>query len=350
MKDIVKRIGMLVLVAPYVLFLPICGVGNGDGVDDPGPISSGKILFAANNTTNPDADLRLFVIKDDGTGLTNVSVGSTPLEECASPDIEDMPRGGWRIAYEHIGRINVFDTVTGESAIVTSIGAHRPDFNADASDIVFDVAGLGAVNIWRTPVDGSLAAIQLTNIVASNNAEWPYFSPVEDKIVYFATFGARPRHIMDGDGSNSTEIPPPGGDTVSHMGFKADGTEFVNAQDLTSYSVKTGAIGTLNDLKNTTTMMSQLLTLGYQEVPITKVAGQGEMGTFALSVDWSRDGKKLVFDALVQDATTGSIKGIAVFVYAIDTDNLTLIFGPEPFDGNRTNNFKYSIYTPKWIP
>jgi hypothetical protein len=55
MKDIVKRIGMLILVAPIVLFLNACGVGNGDGVNDPGPISSGKILFAANNTTNPDA-------------------------------------------------------------------------------------------------------------------------------------------------------------------------------------------------------------------------------------------------------------------------------------------------------
>jgi len=195
-----------------------------------------------------------------------------------------------------------------------------------------------------------LAAIQLTNNAVAENAEWPYFSPVEDKIVYVATFGERPRQIMDGDGSNSAAIPPPGGNTVSHMGFKADGTEFVNPQDLTSYSVQTGAIGTLNDLKNTTTMMSQLSALGYEEAPTTKAAGQGEMGTFALSVDWSRDGKKLVFDALVQDATTGSIKGIAIFVYAIETDKLTLIFGPEPFDGNITNNFNYSRYTPKWIP
>jgi hypothetical protein len=155
---------------------------------------------------------------------------------------------------------------------------------------------------------------------------------------------------MDGDGSNSTAIPAPGGNTVSHMGFKADGTEFVNAQNLTSYSVQTGSIGTLNDLKDTTTMMSQLLALGYEEVPTSKALGQAEMGTFALSVDWSRDGKMLVFDALVQDAATGSIKGIAVFVYAIETDKLTLIFGPEPYNGKITNNFNFSTYTPKWIP
>ncbi len=34
-------------------------------------------------------------------------------------------------------------------------------------------------------------------------------------------------------------------------------------------------------------------------------------GTFAPRLDWSRNGKMLVFDALVQDATTGNIKGIA---------------------------------------
>ena len=50
------------------------------------------------------------------------------------------------------------------------------------------------------------------------------------------------------------------------MGFKADGTEFVNPQNLTSYAIQTGAIGTLNDLKNTTTLMSQLFALGYEEV------------------------------------------------------------------------------------
>jgi hypothetical protein len=96
--------------------------------------------------------------------------------------------------------------------------------------------------------------------------------------------------------------------------------------------------------------MSQLLALGYEEVPTTKALGQGEQGTFALSVDWSRNGKMLVFDALVQDATTDSIKGIAIFVYAIEMDKLTLIYGPEPYNGNITNNYNFSTYTPKWIP
>ncbi len=349
MKGILKKIGMLILVVPLVLTLNACDGGTGDGVNDAGPISSGKILFAAHNTTNPDGDLRLFVVKDDGTGLTQLTnVGSTPLSSCDSPDIEDMPGGGWRIAYVQDGEINVFDTRTGE--LVTVAPGGRPDFNEDASVVVFMGGGAEGLNIWKKPVDGSLAAIQLTDYGVSASAEWPYFSPIEDKIVYVAPFGDQTRGIMDGDGSNSVAIPPPGGNTVSHMGFKADGTEFVNAQSLTSYSVSTGAIGTLSDLKNTTTMMNQLLELGYEEVPTTQVGGQGEMGTFALSVDWSRDGKKLVFDALVQDATAGSIEGIALFVYAIDTDKLTLIFGPEPFNGNITNNFNFSTYTPKWIP
>jgi hypothetical protein len=349
MKGILIKIGMLILVVPLVLFLNACDGGIEDGVNDPGPISSGKILFAAHNTTNPDGDLRLFVINDDGTGLTQLtSVGCTPLSSCDSPDIEDMPGGGWRIAYVQNGEINVFDTRTGESATVVPGG--RPDFNEDASVIVFMGGGAEGLNIWKKPVDGSLAAIQLTDYGVSVSAEFPYFSPVEDKIVYVASFGDQTRGIMDGDGSNSVAIPAPGGNTVSHMGFKSDGTEFANAQTLSSYSISTGAIGTLSDLKNATTMMNQLSELGYEEVPTTQVGGQGEMGTFALSVDWSRDGKRLVFDALVQDAATGSIEGIALFVYAIDTDKLTLIFGPEPFDSSITNNFNFSLYTPKWIP
>jgi hypothetical protein len=349
MKGILRKIGMLILVVPLVLTLNACDGGTGDGVNDAGPISSGKILFAAHNTTNPDGDLRLFVINDDGTGLTELTnAGCTPLSSCDSPDIEDMPGGGWRIAYVQNSEINVFDTNTGESTTVASGG--RPDFNADASVVVFMGGGAEGLNIWKKTIDGSLPAIQLTDYGVSVSAEFPYFSPVEDKIVYVAPFGDQTRGIMDGDGSNSVAIPPPGGNTVSHMGFKADGAEFVNAQTLTSYSISTGAIGTLSDLKNTTTMMNQLSELGYEEVPTTEVSGQGGAGTFALSVDWSRDGKKLVFDALVQDATTGSIEGIALFVYAIDTDKLTLIFGPEPSNGSITNNFNFSRYTPKWIP
>jgi hypothetical protein len=330
------------------IYLPLVMKPN---ASDAGPISSGKILFVAHNTTNPDADLRLFVMNDDGTGLTNVSdsLGCAPLLSCDSPDIEDMPGGGWRIAYIQDGGINVFDTKTGEATVMPGKGG-RPDFNSDASDIVFMGGGAEGLNIWRMPADGSSAAIQLTDYGVSLSAEFPYFSPIEDKIVYVAPFGDQTRGIMDGDGSNSVAIPPPGGNTVSHMSFNADGTEFVNAQNLTSYSVQTGAIGRLNDLKNTTTIMSQLLAFGYEEVPTTKVLGQGGMGTFALSVDWSRDGKMLVFDALVQDAKTSSIKGIAIFIYAIETDKLTLIFGPEPYNGKITNNFNFSTYTPKWIP
>jgi len=355
MKGIFNRVELLILSALLVLLSNACGTGNGDGdiVNNPeiSGISSGKILFAAHNTTNPDADLRLFVINEDGTGLTNVSdsLGCEPLYPCDSPEIEDMPGGGWRVAYVQDDGINVFDTRTGEATVMPDKGG-RPDFNADASVIVFQGGGAEGLNIWRMPVDRSSAAVQLTNGGVSNSAEFPYFSPTEDRIVFVATFGERPRHIMDGDGSNDVAIPAPGGNTVSHMGFSADGTEFVNAQNFTSYSIQTGAIGRLNDLKNTTTMMSQLLALGYEEVPTTKALGQGELGTFALSVDWSRDDKRLVFDALVQDAKTGEIKGIAIFVYAIETDKLTLIFGPVPYNGTITNNYNFSTYTPKWIP
>lgn len=304
-------IGIIVLYVTTVV-----GVGYG-GIDS-SAIEEGKIIFAAHNTLDENAPLKLFVITPGEENPTQI----TTDEDFLNPDIEALPDGGWRIAYTTTDDadntvIEVFDTITQTSVVVSSGVSipYRPDFNADASFVVFQGLKESApppppdgivtgIDIWKAPADGSLSPVNLTDVSETENAEWPYFSPTEDRILYFATFGGHTRHIMSGDGVIDEEIPSPGGDTGSHLGFKSNGMEFVNAQNLTSYWIMNGAVGTLNDLKYSTTMMTQLAALGYEEVPISGVSGQGGQGTFGLSVDWSRDGSKLVFDALVQDINT----------------------------------------------
>jgi hypothetical protein len=174
-------------------------------------------------------------------------------------------------------------------------------------------------------------------VAEGNNAEWPYFVPQSGQVLFFATYGPHFRHLMDADGSNEQVIAAPGGDTVSHLGMKADGSEFVNPDNLTSYMISTGAVGTITDLKHTTTLLSQLSSLGFEEVPVSIARGQGGNGTFALSVDWSEDGEKLVFDALVEEQATGE-RGIAIFVFDLTENKLSLVYGPEPLEPSRTRN------------
>jgi hypothetical protein len=168
-------------------------------------------------------------------------------------------------------------------------------------------------------------------------------------VFFFATYGSSRRHLVGLDGSNEMEVPAPGGNTVSHAGIRADGSEFVNPDNLTSYLMSTGTTGTIDDLRHTTSMMSQLAELGLAEVPANVVGGQGGNGTFALSVDWSRNGRMLVFDALVSDKATGDL-GVAIFTWDLHDQKLRLVYGPEPLSPDRTRNFNYSIHTPKWIP
>jgi hypothetical protein len=87
------------------------------------------------------------------------------------------------------------------------------------------------------------------------------------------------------DGSSDVAVPSPGGFTVGHASVRPDGSEFLSAQKLTSYVVATGAVGTIDDLKGKTTLLSQLAALGFAETPSASVRGQGNMGTLALSAD-----------------------------------------------------------------
>ncbi|MSR22233.1 MAG: hypothetical protein EXR92_01615 [Gemmatimonadetes bacterium] len=183
------------------------------------------------------------------------------------------------------------------------------------------------------------------------SAEFPHFVPGTQRVLYSIGIpGVPARRIINTDGSGEVIIGLPGGNAVAHLAPKFDGTEFFQGARMTSYLIATGAPATLNDLKHTTTMMTQLGTLGLAEVPTSEIPGHGGQGTFALSADWSRDGARLVFDALVADRTTGAVRGIAIFTWDIAAGRLALIHGPEPFMGQRTNHFKYSMGTPKWIP
>lgn len=318
-------------------------------VIDTSLLAPGKILFAAHNSQDQDADLGLFVVNSDGTDLRALADSGA----FGAPDIEATSSGSWKIAYGE-QQISIFDSQQlSEIAISDVSGATRADFSPLAESVTFqggaDQQGAG-INIWRASSDGS-SVMQLTNVATGVNAEWPYFSPGGTGILYFqSTQDANPRHFMTTDGSNDTVLPSPGGQTISHAGFSPDGAEFVDAQTLTSYRIDTGALGQLDTLKINTTILNQLELLGFEEVPASEIAGQGGRGTFALSADWSRDGKQIVFDALVKASGTDEIKGIAIFVYTLAEDRLTLVFGPEPFNGSRTNNHNYSVYTPKWVP
>jgi len=325
-------------------------VGQKPVVIDTSLLATSKIIFAAHNSQDEDSDLALFIIDPDGNNFRTLSTSG----EVGAPDIESTSSDSWKFAFGENG-ITIFDSQTKLMTTINDIaGATRADFDANAQFITFQGGinkdtGMG-INIWKSSVDGS-NVIQLTDVGDNANAEWPYFSPAGDGILYFqSTEGLNPKHFMGNDGSNDSELPSPGGDTISHASFNSDGSEFVDPQTLTSYRVDDGALGQLNDLKNTTTLMTQLAELGLEEVPTSVIPGQGNRGTFALSADWSRDGTKLVFDALVRDADTDEIQGIAIFVYTIADETLTLVFGPEPFNGSRTNNHNYSVYTPKWVP
>ena len=314
-------------------------------------LASGRILFAAHHTSNPDAPMRLYVVNADGSGLARIQVPSTTdSTDFGTPEIERYAPGAWRVAYGQNG-ITVFDSVAGTVAHVGGQGATRADFNADASRVVYQqgTGGAAGINLFSANTDGT-SIVQLTHVPASNNAEWPYFVPGTERILHFATFGTSLQHTMGLDGAAELQLAMPGGAAASHESMKADGSEFLNAELLTSYSTTTGAIGSLNNLKGTTTLMAQLDALGYLEVPIASIPGQANRGTFALSADWSRDGTNIVFDALLRDKASGNQAGIGVFVYDIVQDTLRLIYGPEPFNGARTNNYNYSIHTPKWVP
>ena len=86
--------------------------------------------------------------------------------------------------------------------------------------------------------------------------------------------------------------------------------------------------------------------LAWQDCP---ARWQGGNGTVALSVDWSEDGEKLVFDALVKERAT-ELHDVAIFTFDLTENKLSLVYGPEPLEASRTNNYNYSIHTPKWIP
>ena len=337
-----------------IVFIMVSVVSLGCGSSSPEDdakltLASGQILFSAHHSASDmSASLKLFIMNSDGSQLTQLD-HSIPSggSDFGAPDIEKNTTGSWKIAYGTNG-ITVYDSGTGEAVAMGGAGATRADFNSGATSLVYQM-GASQINIWKSTVDG-ISPTQLTSVGVGQNAEWPYYNPVTSTILYFATYGATTRHVMNADGSGDVAISVPGGSTVSHLSFKADGSEFLNPQNLTSYTLSTGAVGSINSLKTTTTLMNQLAELTYQEVPSSVVPGQGGHGTFALSTDWSRDGKKVVFDALVQDASTSLVKGIAIFTYDIASDKLSLVYGPEVFDGSRTNNFNYSIYTPKWVP
>lgn len=357
-RSFVMRLGVLAVVFAVLAICAHARLDRADAVAGsplPDSLRSARVLFSAHATEDSSTPLKLFVCDEDGSSLKQLS-GSliTGSENFAIPDVARSGTGAWRIAWGDNG-LRVWDSATRQTVAVDSVlTAARADLSADASTMVFQggTPGLG-LNIWKSAWDGGSLA-QITNVTQStsgewNNAEWPYFIPGTGEVFFFATYGGHFRHVVNTDGSGERVLPAPGGDTVSHAGMKVDGTEFVNPDNLTSYMVSSGATGTLDDLKHTTTMMSQVASLGLDEVSPAVYGGQGDNGTFALSVDWSKDSRMLVFDALVWDRILERY-GIAVFTYDVPRDKLRLIYGPEPWAHWRTRDYRYSQCTPKWIP
>ena len=322
-------------------------------VIDVSAIASGKILVTASGSTDPDQAYRMWVMNADGTGRTAVTSQSGNL---TAPDVEKAG-AGWLVAWGRENQVHVFNSTTGvEVTFVSTAISDRPDLEGNGNRVVYQGGpnGEAGLNVLIASASAVSVPTALTTLApgggGSNNAEWPYFVPGSNQILYQLSSATPPRHVMNTDGTGDAAIAAPGGFSISHLGVKADGSEFLHAQRLTSYSIATGAVGTISSLKTTTTMLAQLGALGFAEVPIATVPGQGNAGTFALSVDWSRDGTKLVFDALVATAGTGVIRGIAIFTWNLQTNTLALVYGPEPLTASRTNNYNYSLGTPKWVP
>lgn len=325
-------------------------------VYNPSALVSGKILFAAHRSTDPQAPMKIWTVNPDGTGLTEFTSDSN----YQAPDVESNGSGGWKVAWDWQSNLSVFDSDTRQTTVITAAGATRADLSRDAARVTYQAfppeyqPGPGVqfpagIAIYVAALSGNTTPLRLTSLAPPNNAEWPYFLPSGNRIMYFVTSPRPGKNLINTDGSAEAAVPAPGGLTVSHSGLNADGTELLDAQGLTSHSLATGAVGTLNDLKRTTTLLNQLASLGYREVPVSQVPGQGMRGTFALSADWSRDGRRIVFDALVADAG-GTIKGVAIFVWDITAAALTLLNPPEPLVSGRNNNYNYSLATPRWIP
>lgn len=314
---------------------------------DASPIATGRILFAATGTTNPDDPYRLFVMNADGTGRTEIT---KVAGHHISPTIERLAGGGWRLAYARNNQLRTFTTTTGvEVQINTPTIGDRPSLSPDAATVAYQGGESGTfLNIWIANADGSGMPRAVTTY-APPGAEWPYFVGATKLLVSAGVFNP-PHHVVAIDGSTDVAVPVPGGQTVGHASVRPDASEFLSAQNLTSFVIATGAVGTINNLKTTTTMIAQLAALGLAPIPTSVYQGQGGQGSFALSTDWSRDGTKLVFDGAVQDVTTGAIRGVATFTWDIATNKLVLIYGPEPLTPARTNNYNYSMGTPRWIP
>lgn len=317
---------------------------------------SGKILFAAHRSNDPQASMKIWTINPDGTGLTEF----TSNTNYQAPDVESNGSGGWKVAWDWQSTLGIFDSNTRQTMVITAPGATRVDLSRDATRVTYQAFPPeyqprpgdqfpGGIAIYVASLSGNTTPLRLTNMAPPNNAEWPYFLPSGNRILYFVTTPRAGKNLINTDGSAEAAVPAPGGLTVSHSGFNTDGSELLDAQGLTSYFLATGAVGTLNDLKRTTTLLNQLASLGYKEVPSSQVPGQGMRGTFALSADWSRDGSRIAFDALVADAS-GTILGVAIFVWDIAAAKLTLLNPPEPLFSGRNNNYNYSLATPRWIP
>ena len=323
-------------------------------VIDVSAISSGKILFTATGSTDPDGVYRMFVMNADGTSRTSVT---TQTGNLTAPDIEKVGTG-WVIAWARNNQVRVFSSAANVETVYSTFAiADRADIEGNGSRIVYQGVsppGPPGLNIVIANVGTATSSTAITNLqpggTSSNNAEWPYFVPGSNRVLYQLSSATPPRHVMNTDGTGDVAVPAPGGVSISHLGIKADGSEFLHAQRMTSYNITTGAIGAINTLKTTTTMLTQLGAMGFAEVPVGTVPGQGSSGTFGLSADWSRDGSKLVFDAIVATAGTGAIRGVAIFTWNLNTNTLALVYGPEPLTASRTNNYNYSMGTPKWVP
>src|ERR1700757_5204065 len=84
-----------------LLFISACSSSDsGSSVSNGATLSSGNILFAAHHTSDPTAPLKLWFIKSDGTGLTQLSYPiASGASDHGAPDIEKYAPGKWKVGY-----------------------------------------------------------------------------------------------------------------------------------------------------------------------------------------------------------------------------------------------------------
>jgi Tol biopolymer transport system component len=199
----------------------------------PGPQTVHRIAFVG--SAFPGSPFQIYTIRQDGTGLTQVTQLSDPLSHAIW-----SPAGPSRIAF----RISVGPD-TNESNHVAVIGSNGSGFQ----DLTPTGVGLAAIPVWSPDgdriafIDGAQPADRLmvmnadgsglTQLASSPQLRGPAWSPDGEKLAYYTEDVPRTLSNERGiwsvkpDGTGRTKLQSTVGITYLHMHFSPDGTKML---------------------------------------------------------------------------------------------------------------------------